>query len=253
MKRSQQLFEKIEEYLANTLSQEQKVAFEKEIAMDSKLSIEVDKQRDLHRVLSDTSTLEFKRKLQRIHQEIKAEEQQRASDKSLKLTSPIFSYWKIAATLIIFLGIGGLLWNNFKQSNHIAELYASHYAPYPVEDVTRGQAKNDLSTVLQHYENGEYKTVINELEGLAILSKKEQLQLYLGNSYLNTGREEEAILQFENVSDTSKYNEDATWYSALTYLKLNKIEKSRSILQEIIEYNGLYKIKALALINQLEK
>ncbi|MDH7446014.1 tetratricopeptide repeat protein [Aquimarina sp. 2201CG14-23] len=244
MERTQQLFEKIEEYLAMVLSEEDMVAFEKEMAADPELRDEVEKQRELHHILSDKDTLDFKEKIQKIAAEIKQEE-------SKANTTSFFSYWKIAASIIIILGVGGLLWNNLDTKTTFSDLYASHYVPYPAEDVTRGETENKLDTILKEYTNGNYEKVIRELQKITTLSKVEQLRLYLGNSYLNTNKEQEAILQFERISDTSKYYEDASWYRALTYLKLGDSKTSKEILESIIQYNGIYKENAMKLIEKI--
>ncbi len=262
MERTQELFEKIEEYLAEALPPEEMEAFENEMAIDPALALEVSKQRELHRVLSDTKALEFRKKIENIYQDIRAEEEaekevEEATTKkrtsfSIQHNSSSFSYWKIAAAFIVLLGIGNLLWNNLQQAGKNSDLYLSHYVPYPAEDVTRGHVVTKLDIVMKQYANGEYQAVIGELEQLTAMSKIEQLRLYLGNSYLNTGKEKEAIQQFENVSDTSKFYEDATWYRALSYLKLGQSDKSIPILKEIISYNGLYREKAIQLMNKLE-
>ncbi|KAA1242491.1 hypothetical protein [Aquimarina sp. RZ0] len=241
MKRSQQLFEKIEEYLANTLSQEEQVAFEKEMAMDSELKIEVEKQRELHRVLSDTDTMAFKEKLQKISAEIKQEESK---------TNSYFSYWKIAASIIILFGLGTLLWN-ISDSESPEDLYLAYYHPFPAEDHTRGETHNDTKGIIAAYVNGEYSRVIQKLEGLVKSSDQERFKLYLGNSYLNTNQEQKAIFQFQSIRKSSQYYETAKWYKALAYLKIGKKDSAKSILSSIINYKGIYKSKALELSEKL--
>lgn len=241
MKRSQQLFEKIEEYLAKTLSEEEYIAFEKEIVMDNELKIEVEKQRELHRVLSDTDTLAFKEKLQKISAEIKQEE---------STTNTYFSFWKIAASIIVVFGIGALLWN-ISNSESLEDLYLAYYHPFPAEDHTRGETHTDIADLITAYGNGEYSKVIQKLEGLVKSSDQERFKLYLGNSYLNTNQEQKAIFQFQNIGKNSKYYETAKWYKALAYLKIGKKDSVTSILTSIIDYKGIYQNKALELSKKL--
>ena len=247
MKRTQELFEKIERYLAKELSNDEILAFEKEMAMDQELKEEVDKHRDLHQVFQDTDTLKFREKLQKISAELKEEELAK------KNSTSYFSYLKIAASVIVILGVGTLLWNNFNKKDKFSDVYLSYYEPYPVEDVTRGEAISNLSMVMNNYTKRDYDKVILELLEIPPSAISEQLRLYLGNSYLNINNEKEALKQFEIISDTSKYYEDATWYRALTYLKLGENQESTVILEEIIEYNGIYKESAEKLINELKE
>ncbi|WP_299435074.1 hypothetical protein [uncultured Aquimarina sp.] len=247
MERTQELFEKIEGYLAKTLSKEELLAFEKEMETNSELIHEVEKQRELHHVLSDTDTLNFKEKLQKISAEVKQER----SVSNTKISQ--FSYWKIVASIIVILGIGTLLWNNINKTDDFSELYAFYYEPYPLEDVTRGDTANELSEIMKNYTQGNYEKVISELTKTTSLVASEQFTLYLGNSYLNIGKEQEALLQFKKISDTSKYYEDAIWYSALTYLKLGEIKKSSELLTVIIQYDGIYKEKAVQLMEKFKE
>ncbi|WP_298548627.1 hypothetical protein [uncultured Aquimarina sp.] len=244
MERTQELFEKIEGYLTQTLSKEEVLAFEKEMAEDSELKRELEKQRELHKVLSDKDTLDFKEKLQKISAEIKKEQSR---------SNTYFSYWKIAASIIIILGVGTLLWNNLNKTNNFSDLYASYYKPYPVEDVTRGDTTNEWEEIVKNYSEGNYDSVISKLEKTNSFITSERIRLYLGNSYLNTGKEREALLQFEMISDASRYRETANWYRALTHLKLGETNKSLEILKEIINYNGIYKEKAMQLKAELSE
>ncbi len=243
MKRTQELFEKIEGYLAKKLSQEELSAFEKEMAADPELKREVEKHRELHNVMSDKGTLEFKEKLQKISEEIKKEQSK---------SNVYYSYWKIAASIIIILGVGTLLWSSLIKTNDLSDIYATYYNPYPTEDITRGDSANKLNNILKNYSEGKYDLVITELSESSSVSASEQLRLYLGNSYLNTGKEQKALLEFQSVPKSSKYYEDASWYNALTYLKMGKKKKSLEALNVIVQFNGIYKEKALQLIEKLK-
>lgn len=254
MKRTQQLFERIEEYLNETLPQDELESFNNEISVNPQLREEVEKHRDLHRVLSNTDLLDFRKKLQKVSDEIK-EEKETFNIKKKRIT-PFFTNWKVAASIVSIIGIGTLMWNNFiKPSGTIGDLYTENYIPYPVEDVTRGKetARDHWDTVMFHYAKGDYADVVSKLENMGTMSHLEQLKLYLGNSYLNTGRAKEAILQFGTIADTSKYYEDAIWYKALAYLKIGQTTETSQILKEVIKYNGIYKSNAKKLLKELHQ
>ncbi|MFD2563215.1 tetratricopeptide repeat protein [Aquimarina rubra] len=246
MERTQELFEKIERYLVKTLSGDELIAFENEMISDPELALEVDKHRKLHQVLNNTDTLHFKEKLQKITEEVKQEE-------SIDQSTSYFSYLKVAAFIVILLGVGTLLWNNFSGSTDYSDLYSSYYEPYPAEDITRGDHTNELHLIKKNYAEGNYEKVISGLNKTTSSSLPDQLRLYLGNSYLNLGKEQEALKQFETITDTSNYFEDASWYKALTYLKLGEIKKSWELLKVIIQYDGIYKEKAIQLIDKFKE
>ncbi|MBW1295304.1 tetratricopeptide repeat protein [Aquimarina litoralis] len=245
MERTQELFERIELYLAKQMSVEETIAFEKEMTMNSELELEVEKHRELQRVLSDTDTLRFKEKLQKISEEIKQE-----NSKSASISYSLF--WKIAASIVILIGVGTLLWNTLNTSDDLMDLYTAYYEVYPVEDVTRGSAATELDLVMKNYEQGNYEKVVAILSQDTSFSLTEQMRLYLGNSYLNLGREQDALKQFEQIRLDSKYSENANWYSALTYLKLKEVKKASVLLRKIIDFDGIYREKAQELLTKLE-
>ncbi|SHJ47079.1 tetratricopeptide repeat protein [Aquimarina spongiae] len=252
MERNQELFEKIEGYLNKTLSQEELTAFEKEVMASTALQEEVEKHRVLHETLSDTDTLAFREKLIRISQEIKAEEQATSSGSS--------HYWKIAASIAVIIGVSALLWFSGFGKDQNEDLYATYYEPFPVEDTTRGEDTQGFVDVLTEYSKGEYQQILPKLEeivnakqtdSLGNRSSTNQFNLYLGNSYMNTNQEKKAILVFESIAKSSKYYENAQWYLGLTYLKLGKPTKTKSILEGLIQYNGVYKDKSVKLLEEL--
>ena len=253
MERNQELFEKIEGYLNKTLSQEELAAFEKELLASTALQEEVEKHRVLHETLSDTDTLAFREKLIRISQEIKEEEQ--------KSTSGFWQYWKIAASIVVIIGVSALLWFSGFGKDQNQDLYATYYEPFPVEDTTRGEDTQDFAEVLTAYSKGEYQKILPQLQQIVntketdsfgSLSSVNQFSLYLGNSYINTNQEKKAIPVFESIAKSSKYYENAQWYLALTYLKLKDKKQVISILKELVEYNGVYKDKSIKLLEELQ-
>ncbi len=246
MKRTPEIFEKIEAYLNKRLSQEDLTAFEKEMQANPELQAEVAKHQSLHEVLRDKDTLEFKEKLINIHQEIK-------NEKNSSTKSGLSNYIKIAATLVVLIGLGTLLWNIIGNNTQMQDLYEAYYEPFPIEDITRGETTNELQDILTLYSKGVYDEVIGKLEKLTITSNQEQLHLYLGNSYLNMDQVKKAISQFENIPKNSRLYEVSQWYVSLGYVRLDETDKVLSILDSIISYNGIYKDNALKLKEALTK
>jgi tetratricopeptide (TPR) repeat protein len=252
MKRTQEIFEKIEEYIMNTLSQEERTVFEKEMDEDIELQLEVAKHRAIHNTLGDQDVLNFKEKLIRISANIKEEKKK---EETVASTFKFSSYWKIAATVIVLLGISSLIWRTTTTRNQTQNLYSAYYKPFPVNDMVRGSTDtiSVIKDAIKHYSNKSYDSVVLALEKYPDLVNQQQLQLYLGNSYLNIGEEEKAATQFKEIKTNDKYHEIAQWYLSLTYLKLNSPKKTTSLLKDIIEYNGTYKNQAVQLLNSLEQ
>ncbi|MEL6919031.1 MAG: tetratricopeptide repeat protein, partial [Bacteroidota bacterium] len=202
------------------------------------LKSEVEKHRSLHSAMEDPKVTAFNQKLQNI-------------DNKLKRKKNNLLFWKAAASLVFLIGLAVffLLLNNGGQN----DLFKDYYTPYPIEDTIRGTNENRIDKASQSYARGEYKTAIPELNSLVSqFPDRTVLKLYLGNCYLGTDQEKEAIRVFEQIKKEDGYYENAQWYLALSYLKDNDKNKSIATLENIVSYNGALKERALALLKKLK-
>ena len=240
MERNQELFEQIETYLEGKLSPENKMAFEKQLKEDPLLFKEVEKHRKIQEAISATAVLDFRKKIQNI-------ERQQEKNYSSKRSNNL--WWRMAAVLLIFLGVSSLLW---LQLQNESDLFKEYYSLYPVEDTMRGTKAPDIDESLQDYVNGDHVMAIPKIKSLLkAYPEKEIFKLYLGNSYLNTSQESKALRIFNQFSEKSPFYEDALWYTALVHLKLEDIPKTKRILEQVIQYQGVYKNKAAKLLKEL--
>ena len=252
MERTPELFDMIEAYLNDTLSVEQKEAFEQQMQADKALAKEVAQHREMQSALSDKKTLDFREKIQKIRTEMLASEED-ADKEVVTLTpekAPNFPYWKLAVAAVFVIGLGVLVWDNGTTDSN-KDLYAMYYKPFPVDDTTRGEGKEELSAIYKSYKGGAYEKVIPALEKHLITSEKQKLRLYLGNSYLGTDQAKKAAQQFRKVTEKSMFYEDAQWYLALTYLKLQVEDSTKYFLKNVLDYKGIHEQKAKKLLEKL--
>ncbi len=246
MERNQLLFEQIEAYLNKELTEEQHLAFQKRMEVDPILKEEVQNHKALKEAMVDMDSVDLRKKLQKIafsDQEIDA-----AIVAPKKKRFPI---WQIAASILLLLGITAFFWLNNTSSNN--DLFETYYTVYPTEDTMRGEQLLDLNIALKSYENGNYSIAISQLKPfIEKYKEKTELKIFLGNCYLNTGNEKEAIGVFKKFKWEEKYYEDAQWYLALSHLKLNNKNSTCNALKKVIEYNGIRKKNAEALLNELK-
>lgn len=241
VKRTPELFEKIEGYLNDTLSEPQKKSFEKEILANSKLKNEVEKHRELHLQLKNFDVLDFRKKLLEIESQTKIKNV--VSKGNLRYLKPA------VATILLLIGLS-LVWLFLNNSQK--NLFEKYYQPYPIEDVTRGE-QDDLSfEITKKYNESEYQEIVQHLEMLVRdFPKNDLFKLYLGNSYLNLNEEDKAISVFSDISQNI-YKEEALWYTTLSYLKTNNIQNVKSEIDKVIQYDGIYKQNALELLDELK-
>lgn len=242
MERTQELFEKIELYLNNGLSSDEQAAFERNINADPDLKREVALHRSLLSELNDTDSIEFRQRIVEIARNLK--EKKKRKKKSL--------FWKItaAAAAAIIVGVSMFIWQqNSDYKNH---LFEDFYEVYPVEDMVRGNVKNNLDSTLDKYENGNFMEAIPELSEFVKQNPKDaSLKLYLGNCLLQTSQEKKAIDVFKDIPFQSSNYEDAQWYLALSYIKIGDKQKAESVLKGLVEFDGVHRKNAQSLINEL--
>lgn len=238
MNRDQDTFEKIEGYLNQSLSAEQRSDFERQMNTDAELRQEVERHRSLHTDLGDTDALEFRKKLVDIGKGLETKQSR----------NKWFS-WKVAATLLVLVGMSVYLLLRPKTTQ---DLFEAYYSPYPVEDLVRGNEEMGYDAILEDYSNGDYVVAMRQLEQLTQNDPdNELLKLYLGNSYLNLGREEEAVRVFKGIAKQSNYHEDAQWYLALTYIKQKEFKNAAERLNWLVNYDGVHKKNASDILNKI--
>ena len=105
MKRTQELFERIEKYLDDQFSDQEKMAFENEMKADQDLYEEVQKHRLLHKIVSDQDTIAFADKVKKVRDAMKQDTLASSADRR-----KFFIIIKIGAIIFILIGLIALLW-----------------------------------------------------------------------------------------------------------------------------------------------
>ncbi len=246
-KQADKLFEQIDGYLNNELNIDELNAFEESLKIDNKLKLEVEKHKLVQSTLKDTSSIDFRKKLQDIDSEINT----KVSSKK-----PVFKLsrinWKVAAVLVVSIGLMSLLFLQNSTTKH-EELFATYYVPYPMDDITRGEISShtSLNKLALSYNNENYERVVDLLESSEDIKTNDKLKLYLANSYLNVNNEKKAIEVFLCINKESEFYKDGQWFLALTYLKIDKKNKALPILGNLSAYDNLYTNNASQLIKAL--
>ena len=163
--------------------------------------------------------------------------------KSLKL------WWAVAAIGAILLA--SILFLKPKSPD---ALYAANYSKFKNSSVavTRGSnEKDDLKIAMIAYTQGDYEEALTQLR---ILERTyPEVKIYEGIIALENENFIAAskILQPLSINANYKFQHDASWYLALTYLKIDNKEAAKSILQELSTGNSFRAEKAGKLLKKL--
>lgn len=236
---SQDEFEQIEKYLNGNLDALDLQNFEHRLESDADFKTQVE---DIKIILSGVETQTLKEQLDIFHNDINIKPK---ADQ----TKVYPLNWKrllIAAVLIIAAGSFWLLSGNSNE-----RLYAKYFKPDPGLPTTMSSSSNyDFYEAMVNYKQRDYKTAIAKWEKLKkVKPNNDTLNYFIGVAHLANKNENNAISLLEGVTKNSEFAfaNDAYYYLGLAYLKAEKINKAKAILQKSNTENGK------ALLSELNK
>lgn len=219
-------FKLINKYFNDTLSDQEYVLFNKLLQEDPAFKEEFLFQKDLKKALQLNQRESLKATLQ-------------GFEKDLEQKKNIFTSktWLAAASVIILLGIGALIFNSYSNKDP-RKLYVEYFEPYRniIRPVERGEDDGSIETkAFQAYENGEFYKAINLFNSVESIEEEDSdyIDFYKAISLMALDKNKEAadlLLPIATEVEKGDYDltQKANWYLALTYLNSGEIEKARS-------------------------
>lgn len=235
----------IEHYLDGSLSETERLAFEERVNNEVELRAQVEEMKVIREGIVRASRKEVLKSLQALEATLPAVE------------APVIPLWRntwlqVAAGISLLAVCAYLLWPRTQES---AQLFAEYFEPYPniIMPTVRGVVENDSTVKAQAYrayDQQNYAEAIRLFE--AVQQKDEGVLLYLGNSYLASGQPEKALPLLEKVlNNYDAFDEQAEWYVAVSYLKLEERDKAREALKKVVARESSYKSKAQLILEKL--
>lgn len=235
--------EAVEQYLLGKLSPADQEGFEKAMKDSTILQKEVAIQKELLGTLQDMGDLLLLRRIQELSKERK---QQKLATKTIKsLNRRRFMYILSAAASILLLVVG---YFSFFQVPLNQRLFDAHFTPYELESL---RSNPDLEKGKQLYAAQNYTAALVYFEKIQTLNNESKMAV--GICYLQTGAYPNAIAHFEDLAQIPSYKTVALWYQALSYLKSNDLEKTKTVLTQVIPLDSPYAQKAQKILEALEK
>ncbi|MFK7814517.1 MAG: hypothetical protein AB8B59_18620 [Maribacter sp.] len=237
--------ELINGYFENSLSPDQLTEFEQLLKKDSEFSSEVDFQKELRVSLKKNERQEIKQMF--------SESNTDASKTEIKVFR--LRPWLAAASIALLIGLGSwmLFFNNPEVNTD--QLYASNFAPYDnvVHPIERGSEIEDLKTkMFAAYEAQDYELWLALSSQMTTTQKDDYIDFYSAIVYMELDNHEKAIpLLSSYINDNGELDDRATWYLALSHLKLGEIEKSKEALKILVEMESFKKKDAENLLENL--
>ncbi len=234
----------VDRYLEGSISEQERTAFEEKLLHDETLRQQVDDMKLMRAGIIRASRRVALENLKALESTLPPVEK-----KGLTLWTNL---WLQAAAALVIGLITYALWPS---SIHEQELLATHFEVYPnvIMPTVRGEVPNDSTLKALAFRAYDQKQ-FEEAEQLfnRIDNKDVNILFYLGNCYIATNQPDKALPLFEVVkNDYNVFDEQAEWYIAVSYLKLEEREKAKETLNKIAASESSYKTKALLILEKL--
>lgn len=159
--------------------------------------------------------------------------------------------WSIAAGIAVTIVLVGFFLIRFLSMPPGEKLFLSYYEPKQVPDSVINSENPILVEAISSYRRKEYQQAESLFEKLKVEDESGFAQFYLGLSQLEQDRPEKAIPSLSLVSQKSDYFFDATWFGAMSFLKLNKLEEAKRLLMICDANPNFYSAKAEEILQKM--
>ena len=245
--------EELENYIHSELSNEELASFEDELISNQKLMDEIELIKNIDLALSETDVMQLRNNLQNITGEIVANKQTERSFAG-KFKAKRFVLSTVAASLILLLGITGILSRQSSQE----DVYQKFYNKYEATGIVRSAnitANQTLTEALRKFENQDYNAALNLFSEVIKRDQNNMVgHFYTGVSLQETGKYQNAIKEYETVivDKDNLFTEQAEWYIGLCYLQTNENKKAYKQFKKIAKNEGFYQQKAQSILGKIK-
>ena len=213
-----------DQYLADELSSEEKISFEKQLSEDTELatSFEIFKELNLHlenKFGNETELNAFKKNLKTISKE---------NFKVKKSKVVAFKPWQYAIAASVAVLVGLFVFQNINPS------FDDYNNPEMATFIERGNINENLKLAQDAFNAKEYKKAIPYFETVLNTNKAPEIQYFYAVSLLEVNQFQKAETNLSELkAGTSIYKNKATWYLALSKLKQKDYDSCKAILLTI--------------------
>ncbi len=240
----------IEAFLTDSLEGEELELFYLELNENSDLKAEVTLRRNVDRAVGEKDIMTLRNKLHKVQKDIDNKE-----IKSLIPDAGLLNdgWWRTGvAVVIVLLAFAGLFRNEFvSMTGSSYDKFYSSPEWSPQRSVVSGNDILQQTNAL--FVTGEYEKAL-DLYDNAIMENDEKFvfQFYKAASLQKLQKYEEAVTEYSKVilHGDNMFIEEAEWYKALCYLKLEQKIHAKNQLMAVVNRKGFYADKAKAIIRK---
>ena len=221
-------FENIDDYINDSLSEEMKQSFVKELATNPDLQLAVEQHAGTQEVLDYLLEEDIQTSIDKVKSEIKRKPGNlHIATKRKSLFTPL----RIAASLLLLVSAS---WFIFNQDNTSDQIDVMDYYEMPVNKSPRGITnKTDLELAHEAFDKRDFEQAENLFNKILLSGKnKTEATEYLGHISLIQEDFKKALNYFTNIESNAQ-RKNIIYFEVLSHVGLNDIEKAKSILETI--------------------
>lgn len=258
------LLDTIDNYLKGQLSEEDTIAFQKEMQNNADLAELVLIQQNLFAIqdyktankIEETPSIEA---LEHYKKQIQDEENQKLfqmvkeageRNKTIQVKAKTYSFaYYIAASIAIVFGA----YMYFYANAGLTSYYDTNVNWTELPSYThKGEDVSNFNTGEILFREKKYEAAIHTFEKINSEDEKYPYALlYLGASYEQLNQNEKAIEYFKKVSDFTNFEEHSRgyWYQLLVHLKMNNSDKAKELKTLILKDTNNYNYEKVKELN----
>ena len=238
----------IEEFIDNTLSVEQLTEILEDMKSNKSIDLEVKLRKEINEALVDKSFIEFRDLLnQNMSKHLN-------ELPSLSIRKEVLKTWHMAAaSFALILVVGGLWYILSNNSYSTDRLVSKYYQPaHPINQFRSVEFNSDdaLKEAFSFYQQNDYK---NALKYFNSIENQITAKFYSGVCYIELEQYDEAISSFNFVINDKDnlFVEQAEWYLGLIYLMDDQKNQALEQFEKISDSESYYADQAKGILRYL--
>ena len=251
MKRDRHILQK---YLDNDLSEKELSRFEQELNASPELLVDLDLYKEVDEAIADTEVLDFRAQLTDLREETRRSE---TGKRVFRFSRPWHYAASAALALLVAIGLATVLGRPLSNN----DLFSKYMKPYELV-LTNRSIDNEITQVWmnkaqENYLSGEFETAVNcYRKVLDISAEKVEADFYMGVSYMEVEKHQDASESFTRVIDQNDnlYIQKAEWFLAGCLLAMEETDQARRKLASIASSsNHFYKDDAAKILKRMKR
>ena len=247
--------EEIDQYLNHELNEDALNSFENELTNNPDLAAELNLHMEVDAAIIEKDISSLRDKLVDVRKGIFIEKRKERSF-AIKFVKSRFAVSAVAASLILFISVAGLLNRNSVVND--GELYSEYFETYTATGIFRSGSvalDDKVNLALNEFNSKNYDEALMLFDEILSVDKANAVgNFYAGMAYQEKDQFDKAILSYQQVVllKNNLFVEQAEWYTALCYIQTDNKKKAYEKFKKIVDSNSYYSEKAAAILRKLD-